>query len=539
MILRKREESGAGWGYAVLRWPILVLVSLWVVFLTVVYALIRFFIAFQEYALTWRGKRKGLRDVLRHVETYEEWVEAAKRLDDHLKLTDWKKDPRFAFYDYHGVAMLIQHLRELREQKKDEELAMVLQGCVKYNFAGTQGPMLYSQMYYGTKNLVVDYIDELRTSIEYLDNTTGISEQLKDMSFQLFKRNFGEPALCLSGGATFSYRHFGVIKALLDRGLLPNIISGTSGGGLVAAMACTRTNDELKQLLVPELADKITACWEPFPFWVRRWYQTGARFDSLDWARRSCWFTMGSMTFKEAYERTGKILNISAVPADPHSPAILCNYITCPDAIIWSSLLASAAVPGILNPVVLMTKNKDGSIKPFSFGSKWKDGSLRTDIPIQALNTYFNVNFTIVSQVNPHISLFMYGPRGAVGRPVSHRKGRGWRGGFVGSAVENMVKLEIQKWLKLLKDLNLLPRIMGQDWSNIWLQQFKGTVTLFPKIKLSDFWYILADPDREKLAAIILAGERSTFPKILFVEHYFKIYTSIQRTGKKIGLNMG
>lgn len=80
---------------------------------------------------------------------------------------------------------------------------------------------------------------------------------------------------------------------------------------------------------------------------------------------------------------------------------------TAPDTIIWSALLASAAVPGILNPVVLMQKLKDGTIVPWNWGSKFKDGSLRhvywcfclslradagyrVDIPVQALNLYFN-----------------------------------------------------------------------------------------------------------------------------------------------------
>lgn len=56
------------------------------------------------------------------------------------------------------------------------------------------------------------------------------------------------------------YYHFGVVKAHLDADLLPTVITGTSGGALVAAFVCTRTNDELKKLLVPELAYKITAC---------------------------------------------------------------------------------------------------------------------------------------------------------------------------------------------------------------------------------------------------------------------------------------
>lgn len=50
---------------------------------------------------------------------------------------------------------------------------------------------------------------------------------------------------------------------------------------------------------------------------------------------------------------------------------------TAPDTIIWSALLASAAVPGILNPVVLLQKLKDGRVVPWNWGSKFKDGSLR------------------------------------------------------------------------------------------------------------------------------------------------------------------
>lgn len=58
----------------------------------------------------------------------------------------------------------------------------------------------------------------------------------------------------------YRYYHFGVVKALLDADLLPKVVTGTSGGALVAALLCTRTNTELKQVLVPELAHKITAC---------------------------------------------------------------------------------------------------------------------------------------------------------------------------------------------------------------------------------------------------------------------------------------
>lgn len=291
----------------------------------------------------------------------------------------------------------------------------------------------------------------------------------------------------------------------------------------MAALVCTRTDEELKKVLVPELANKITACHDDTWTWLKRWWKTGARFDSVDWAQRCCWFTRGSMTFKEAYERTGRILNISCIPSDPHSPSLLLNYLTAPDCCIFSAVIASAAVPGILNPVVLMTKTKSGTIAPFSFGHKWKDGSLRTDIPLRALNSHFNVTFSVVSQVNPHVSVFFFSSRGSVGRPVTHRKGKGWRGGFLGSAMEQYLKLDMAKWLKVLRHLELLPRPLSQDWSSVFLQKFDGNITIWPKTNITELRYILSDPTEERLEKMLLFGQRCTFPKLKFVSNRLRI----------------
>ncbi len=390
-----------------------------------------------------------------------------------------------------------------------------------------------------------------------LVNTNQLDADEKRTLFKRMHTNFGRTALCLSGGASFAYYHFGVVKALLDADLLPEVITGTSGGALIAALVATRTNDELKKLLVPALAGRINACSEPFTVWAARWWKTGARFDSLDWAKRCSWFTRGSMTFREAYERTGRILNVSCVPADPHSPtlvrllnyirlwlmylSILTNYLTSPDCVIWSAVLASAAVPGILNPVVLMMKTREGTLVPYSFGHKWKDGSLRTDIPLKALNLHFNVNFSIVSQVNPHINLFFFSSRGSVGQPVTHRRGRGWRGGFLGSATEQYLKLDLNKWLKVVRHLELLPRPLGQDWSEIWLQQFSGTITIWPRSVISDFWRILSDPNPKQLSRMLHVGQQSCFPKLKFIANRMKVERVIERGRRetRIGIRRG
>ncbi|KAK2743919.1 hypothetical protein FQN57_004542 [Myotisia sp. PD_48] len=535
---RRKDETREGFVYILLKWPFLIFVLAWITALAVAYLLTRFYIIVYENSVTWTGRRGKLRKALRSTDDYNKWKAAAKELDKYLGNDVWKEDDEYAYYDHSTVNIVTGQLKTLRSrvqsgEDKDEnnserlssiqDLRILLEGCIKSNFVGVENPRLYSETYYGTKDLVQEFIDEAHTSLKLLYETDEIPDSDKNLFFKHLDTNYGRTALCLSGGATFSYYHFGVIRALLDNDVLPKIISGTSGGALVTALIATRTDSELKQLLVPALAHKIRACHDGFSTWVKRWWRTGARFDTIDWAEQCSWFCRGSTTFREAYERTGRILNVSCVPSDPHSPTILANYLTSPNCVIWSAVIASAAVPGILNPVVLMMKKPDGTLAPYSFGHKWKDGSLRTDIPLKALDVHFNATFPIVSQVNPHISLFSFSSRGSVGHPVTHRKGRGWRGGFLGSAAEQFIKLDLNKWLKVLRRLELLPRPLGQDWSQVWLQRFSGTITIWPRSVPSDFYYILSDPSPERLAHMLHEGQSSTFPAIKFISNRMKI----------------
>jgi hypothetical protein len=134
--------------------------------------------------------------------------------------------------------------------------------------------------------------------------------------------------------------------------------------------------------------------------------------------------------------------------------------------------------------------------------------------------------------VNPHINLFFFSSRGTVGRPVTHRRGRGWRGGFLGSATEQYLKLDLFKWLKVLRHLELLPRPLGQDWSELWLQRFSGTITIWPKSIPSDFWYILSDPTIQRLARMIHMGQLATWPKLKFIENRLKVERLVEE-GRK------
>ncbi|KAG8834874.1 hypothetical protein FRC17_006619 [Serendipita sp. 399] len=476
-----------------------------------------------------RGRKGVLRQKLRAASTYEQWKEAAMTLDEYLGFDVWKQEEEDPYHDYLLVKKVRRSLRILRQKNDARGLLGVLDLCLRANFAGTESSRLYSETFYGTKESVEAYISEVESAIDFVRRSPDISLDEKRRFFKSANRNVGSSALCLSGGASFGYYHVGVVKALLDAKLLPRVIAGTSCGALIAALACTRTDDELQKLLVPDLAHRITACEEGFFTWFRRFLITGARFDTVDWAQKAVFFSRGSLTFREAYELTGRVLNVSVIPFDRHSPTKLLNYLTAPDCVIWSAMLASAAVPGILNPVVLMQKTKTGEITPWNWGSRFRDGSLRVDVPIQSLNLLFNVSHPIVSQVNPHVHLFFFASRGSAGKPVAHRKGKGWRGGFLLSAAEQFLKHELTKNFKVIRDLELMPQLLGQDWSSVFLQKFEGSVTILPKTRLMDWFHILSDPTPAELERMIQVGQQVTWPRLHMIENRFRVERKIFR----------
>ena len=296
---RTTDETREGFVYTILKWPLFLIVSGWILFLSASYLLTRTYIWAYERLVTWRGQRQRLRRNLRSKTNYKDWRIAAQELDNHLGNEQWKETDDYAYYDHTTVTKVKDQLkagRKLAESKEKlrnksskevvDKLRSLVEACVKNNFVGVENPRLYSETYYGTKHLAQEFIDELHASLAYLLRSSQVSEAEKYSLAKQLHTNFGRTALCLSGGATFAYYHFGVARALLDASLLPDVITGTSGGALVAALVATRTDQELEKLLVPALAHHIKACSEPFTTWFPRWWRTGARFDSLDWARQ-------------------------------------------------------------------------------------------------------------------------------------------------------------------------------------------------------------------------------------------------------------
>lgn len=152
--------------------------------------------------------------------------------------------------------------------------------------------------------------------------------------------------------------HFGVLRGLLELGMLPRIVHGTSAGAVVAALLCTRTEAELAPVLSGE-AELWREMGADGPFHGSTWWKLrqllahGRLYDWREFAQHMAFFSRG-MTFEEAFAHSGRVLNISCTPLRTRgrrAPPLMLNHELTPDVDIASAVCASSCVPGLIDPV--------------------------------------------------------------------------------------------------------------------------------------------------------------------------------------------
>jgi predicted acylesterase/phospholipase RssA len=184
---------------------------------------------------------------------------------------------------------------------------------------------LYAQSFTGTKHVITTYFLELQVSLNFITESKLISPVDKMEFLKYISRMYGRTALCLSGGASLAYYHLGVAKALFENNALPHIFTGASAGALIAALICVRTDSELKgqgkmhcclrQVFTPDVFARLAKGGSAFELGnLMRLFKTGAMYDSSLWYEKVvALVTNGEMTFMEAFQRTGRILNITGL----------------------------------------------------------------------------------------------------------------------------------------------------------------------------------------------------------------------------------
>jgi predicted acylesterase/phospholipase RssA len=472
-----------------LKWPAYLFIAASTFLLLVGYFAIRGCIGLFERFMEGKNVRQ-LRRKMIQARHYRDWQAQARKLDSQSGLDAWKQTRRSRYYNSDSIEKYTRELQAARSSNQPNRMLTCLQSCINDPLtSGVLREELYSQCWDGTKTVVEEYVQSVVMGICYLRNI--INSPPPDMSadsahalgreircFLDKSSSYGRSGLCLSGGAALGQQHLGVIKALREEGILPEIISGTSAGAVIGAFVCTRTDEELDRDFNPQYLQSIsTALNDSWPTRLGRFLRIGQMFDFNDWLKKIPPWTCNDLTFLEAYKKTGRILNISTTA---NNGSVNLNYITSPNVLIRSAVLCSSAMPFFVKPPKLMEKDSQTDEIHFREAQSFSDGSLAGDVPRGELGSLFGVRFVLTSQVNPHISPFFFNRKGEAGNPLLWRWGRAgsFRGGFILSALESFFKEQMKTLLKVMHDLEIDPAFRGMALPQAFLQNFEGDITV-------------------------------------------------------------
>lgn len=442
---------------------------------------------------------------MRRADTYQQWKRAALRYDRRFKNDRWKLDDRSEHYDFVEIRTRLEQLRELRAKKDNHGLLFTLNEGIHGNMGGMGRPVLYRKAKFGTKQLIVDYTEEIVAALEHLasNRVRNIDIEEKLDFFQRASHCYGRSALLMSGAGSLLYYHLGVIKALWEQDVLPNIMSGSSGGAFIAALAGTRSSAELGELFDDDFLETEAAEEGSF---VRRL----SPFARARMTAAQVWEVIErlvpDMTFQEAYEHSKIHINISVAPVEQHQASRLLNAITSPNVMVREAVLASCAVPAVYPAVTLAAKNSRGKRQPYLANRKWVDGSVSQDLPLKRLSRLYGVNHSIVSQTNPLVLPF-----------VSEFKHRHTVWDIVRETGLNTAK----DWS--LAVARLIQKPLGQDftlskWINTYgsviSQTYTGDINILPATRRVNPLHLLSPRTKREILDLIRMGERSTWPTI-------------------------
>lgn len=462
--------------------------------------------------------RRKCERAMANARDYQTWYEAALELDRYDGLEDWRQDDLSRDYDCELVRARVERLRRRRGQDDINYLVHHLRQGLHWNLGNTSNPVLYGVARTGTKNLIESYISEVCAALEHIcgSDSPDLSAETKLRFFEETTLSFGRSALMLSGGATLGLFHVGVVKALQEQDLLPSVLSGSSAGSLVAATIGTRSAEEAQALLQSGVF--YHKFMQRLP--VRAAMNQGALMDPRQ-LRRVLEEILGDQTFEEAHARSGRTVNITVSPTNTNQIPRLINYLTFPYLYVVDAVMASCALPYLFPPAQLATKELDGSRSVYMPTLKWVDGTLKSDLPSLRLRRLHNVNHFIVSQTNPHVVPFMQAHR-AVRRDLL-AKGQDLLAVTTKRQVGNVVNLarSLTPFEYGKHKLGHLQAILDQD--------YRGNITVVPKLRARDYWGLFSNPTPRAVDALILEGQRATWPKIPMIRNQTRISQTLER----------
>lgn len=473
------------------------------------------------FNISTRRRIAALERELEQAQSYAQWVELAKALDALEGNEPWRLEPESPHYDH---TLIQEHLILLRHHRRTGDLGALrslIEESLHRNIGDLANPALYDYTHHGTKALIGEYLDELAKTLNWLCDTPieGFPDERKLEMAREALRVFGRSALILSGGGALGLFHLGVVKALWEHDLLPEVISGASMGAIVAAGVCSRDDDELAQLWgnIEQIHRRAVRVQPP-----SQWLKSQSLL-SPEQLQEHVEANMADMTFKEAHHHSQRMLNIAVSPTRHRQKPRLLNAITAPDVLITHATVASCSLPALFPPASLWRRDREGNLQAYMPGERWVDGSIHGDVPTQRLGRLHNVNHYIVSQANPHIVPFA-ALEGSGALPLALDLATS------GLRAQSRQTLNIAR--RRLGGALWLPTF---EWAHAMAHQnYTGHITIHPKLQLSDYTRVMKNPDLAELEGYILSGERATWPQLCMIDDQTRISRVMSQCIKRL-----
>ncbi len=455
------------------------------------------------------GKTK-LECDLRNAKSYDEWLAAARAYDEYRGLDRWRRADHSSQYDYVSIRSRLDQLRKYQSQHDIRGLYYTLNEGIHGNMGGMGKAGLYGYAKSGTKYLIMEYIDEVVHSLELIAaDTSGDIDPAEKLDF--FRRAshcFGRTAFMMSGSGSLLYFHIGVVRTLAEHHLLPSVLSGSSGGSVVGAIVGTHNDKELQKILSND--HLLAAAGKP-----GRAFSISPQEVVIEQISQF----VPDLTFQQAFQRTGRAVNVSIAPAEMHQTSRLLNSTTSPGVLIRSGVLASCSVPGFYAPVTLEALDSQGNKKKYLPSRRWVDGSVSDDLPAKRLARLYGVNHYIVSQTNPHVLPFVTDghrkltTRGVL-RNAARRSAREWF-----NAMTTIADRAEGRWLSRNNAVARLNSLMR----SVINQDYVGDINILPDYKVVDPTRLLTTPTERQIVKLLASGERCTWPKLEMIRLQTKI----------------
>lgn len=458
---------------------------------------------------------------------FKSWKVAALKHDEYSGMEDWKSRENSSLYDNAEIRIRHDKLRSAVDEKHYDDLLYALNEGIHGNMGGMGKPMLYNRAKAGTKYLVNDYVNVIVEALKFIADAPSekVSMQEKVDFFRRASHCYGRSALLMSGGAGLIYYHHGVVQTLINEDLLPNVFSGASAGSWMCAQIGTHTNAELKDGYFEKKIYDLPVVENSMDF-----LRHGAKALDMNVAKQQVMDSFANnMTFQEAFEHTGRYINVTIAPAEKHQTSRLMNAITSPNVYIRSAIDASSAVPGLLPAVTLYAKGADGKSKPYLPSQKWVDGSLAQDLPTKRLSRLYGVNHYLVSMINPAAVFFTNEAQELKQRNLNAML----RSQVMTAAKDVLFSLENRMSRLGLKQIS--PAILFAY--AVLDQDYTGDINMILSKKDYKWRHVWFDfKSQQEIQDLILAGERDTWPKVQMIRNATVIGKTLDEILEKLDM---